>query len=93
MKFTFIDKDFQKHSSFEISLKEIENLPLQRKKEIVIQIFNKAISALEEENISRENIRVIDWENQKLYHLKDFNFSEVLNEAFGLSKINRMETS
>ena len=73
MTLTFIDKEFKKHVSIEIG-GEKEKI----KKDFPI-ILNEAISRLEESGITKKDIRVIDWDKKKLWHLEDFS-SEKLFE-------------
>ena len=73
MKLTFIDKDFKKHSSFE--LKEAEEKVIN--KNISLRIVQEAIRVLEKAGISKEDIRVIDWNGQRLFHLKDFDIEKL----------------
>jgi hypothetical protein len=79
MKLTFIDKDFQKHSSFEIAPedeKRWEN-PEFKKKD-VSKIIIEAVNALKKTGIMEEDIRIIDWEKMRLYHLKDFSVDKII---------------
>jgi len=73
MKLTFIDKDFKKHSSFE--LKEEEKKAIN--KDISSRIIQEAVRVLEKAGIKKEDIRVIDWEGKRLFHLKDFDIEKI----------------
>ena len=73
MKLTFIDKDFKKHSSFE--LKEEEKKTIN--KDISSRIIQEAVRVLEKAGIKKEDIRVIDWEGKRLFHLKDFDIEKI----------------
>jgi len=78
MKLTFIDKDFKKHSSFEIA-PENQGRWNDKKlmKQDILRVINKAISVLKENGILEEDIRVIDWNGQRLFHLKDFDIEKL----------------
>jgi len=78
MKLTFIDKDFKKHSSFEITPEEKNRWNDKGlMKQDILRVINKAISVLKESGIPPEDIRVIDWEGKKLFHLKDFDIEKI----------------
>ena len=79
MKLSFIDKDFKKHSSFEIAPddeKRWNNKEFKRKD--VSRIIAEAVNVLKKAGIREEDIRIIDWENRKLYHLKDFSVDKII---------------
>ena len=73
---TFTDKNFNKVCSFRTpDWGEKERLKIER-------FIQDAINKLNEAGISNEDIRIIDWENKRLFHLKDFS----LDKLYGNTK-------
>jgi hypothetical protein len=75
MKITLVDKDFRKVSSFELKQEEIERL---EDKSIVSSVFSRAVNALLQAGIKKEDIRVIEWDSRRLWNIEDFKLEEVL---------------
>jgi len=79
MKLSFIDKDFKKHSSFEITPEDEKRWDNKEfKKKDISRIITEAVRTLKQAGILEEDIRVIDWEGRKLFHLKDFSVDKII---------------